>query len=185
MSHSWFDEVAKTVARGDSRRSFLKGFGIAFTGVAFGAFKPAVVSANPQCQAYCRGRAPLGGRAFGDCMQLCETGTTFGSCESDSDCFHTGCSGQLCAAEDIVTTCEFACEYGCYQQAACGCVGGGCGFIMSRQLRECLRNCADNPGGHSILCGEAHCDAQTEFCCNESCSICRPIGGSCIQIVCN
>lgn len=185
MSHSWFDDIAMTVARGDSRRSFLRGFGALFAGAAFGAARPSVALASPQCMAYCRQRAPLGGRAFGDCMQLCATGTTFGSCGSDADCFHTGCSGQLCASHDVITTCEFRCEYACYQQAQCGCVGGACGFIMTRQVRECLRACAEHDRDRGLIeCGEARCDPETEFCCNASCSICRPIGETCIQIVC-
>lgn len=187
MRHSWFDEIAMTVARGDSRRSFLRGIGAVIAGLGYGAFRPSAAMAQGQqgCLAYCRQRAPLGGRAFGDCMQLCATGTTFGSCESDADCFHTGCSGQLCASEDIITTCEFRCEYGCYQQAQCGCVGNACGFLMTRQLRECLRACTnDHENNGWIECGENRCDPNTEFCCNESCSICAPIGGNCIQIVC-
>lgn len=34
-----------------------------------------------------------------------------------------------------------------------------------------------------VKCGEATCGAG-EFCCNESCSICAPTGGSCIMKVC-
>jgi hypothetical protein len=32
-------------------------------------------------------------------------------------------------------------------------------------------------------CGQKTCGAK-QFCCNFSCSICAPIGGACIQIVC-
>src|SRR5262245_60633443 len=43
------------------------------------------------------------------------------ACNGDGDCFHTGCSGQICANEDVITTCVFTCEYGCLSRASCGC----------------------------------------------------------------
>lgn len=63
------------------------------------------------------------------------------ACASDADCFQTGCSGQICAAEDVITTCEYREEYACYQDAAittCGCTGGQCGFAASEELAACL-----------------------------------------------
>lgn len=43
---------------------------------------------------------------------------------------------------------------------------------------ECVSNCTR--GG----CGDAVCDPATEFCCNESCSICAPKGEACTQQIC-
>ena len=55
-------------------------------------------------------------------------------------CKKTGCSSQICADEDVVTTCEYRAEYGCYQRAACERQRNGeCGFTMTRELSECLR----------------------------------------------
>ncbi|MDP9409024.1 MAG: hypothetical protein M3P70_00720 [Actinomycetota bacterium] len=50
-------------------------------------------------------------------------------------------------------------------------------------------NCNPATGGADCLgicrpmCGEAVCGAE-EYCCNESCSICAPIGGSCTEQFC-
>ena len=66
-------------------------------------------------------------------------------CSSDADCFHTGCFGQLCASQGIVTSCEFRCEYACYQQAACSCIGGRCGSRIAPELITCFRECGAPP----------------------------------------
>ena len=50
-----------------------------------------------------------------------------GNCESEDDCFETGCSGQVCASEGVITTCE---ARGCYNNEAyglyCTCFNGEC-----------------------------------------------------------
>jgi eight-cysteine-cluster-containing protein len=71
---------------------------------------------------------------------VCEAGAV-GSCGSDADCIQTGCSGQVCATEDVVTTCEFREEFACYQDPAvtsCGCNGGRCAFADTAELDACL-----------------------------------------------
>lgn len=143
MTGNWFDDVAKTLAGGSSRRSFFKRFSLAATGFILAARQPAAAQGTVTCAEYCMA---LGyrGQAFGECVSSCETGEVFGAyaCEGDSECFHTGCSGQICASEDIPTTCEYRCEYGCYAQAQCVCIGGRkCGFLMTQELHECLRAC--------------------------------------------
>lgn len=58
----------------------------------------------------------------------------------DKPCFKTGCSGQVCADEDVVTTCEFRPEYECYKTAKCERQANGkCGFTDTPELRRCLR----------------------------------------------
>jgi len=64
-------------------------------------------------------------------------------CSSDADCSRTGCSGQLCAAESRITTCEFRPEYACYADpdiTRCGCRGGLCGFDPTPELSQCLND---------------------------------------------
>ena len=70
-----------------------------------------------------------------------------GSCASDADCFTTGCSGQLCAAQDIMTTCEWREEYACYGSpyTSCGCVDGLCGWAQTADLERCLGSIAPPP----------------------------------------
>jgi hypothetical protein len=60
-------------------------------------------------------------------------------------CKKTGCSGQVCSDEDVVTTCEYRTEYDCYKRAACERQRNGeCGFTMTPQLTECLRRARGN-----------------------------------------
>ena len=54
-------------------------------------------------------------------------------------CFKTGCSSQVCADHDVVTTCEYRPEYACYQKAACERQRNGeCGFTQTAELQACL-----------------------------------------------
>lgn len=54
-------------------------------------------------------------------------------------CRPTGCSGQICAGEDVMTTCEWKPEYECYQSAVCSnAPNGECGWVMDDALRQCL-----------------------------------------------
>jgi hypothetical protein len=141
MAQNWFDEIAKALALAGSRRSFLKGMGLTFGGLAIGAFPTSSAAGGPQCQEYCLGHGHRGA-AFGRCMASCQQNIDFGTCESDAECFHTGCSGQICSSYDVITTCEFICEYGCLAQAPCECLGNnGCGFRMTRELRDCFQAC--------------------------------------------
>lgn len=55
-------------------------------------------------------------------------------------CYRTGCSGQVCADEDVVTTCEYLPEYACYKTAKCERQANGkCGFTDTPELRRCLK----------------------------------------------
>lgn len=62
------------------------------------------------------------------------------SCEPDGgDCVRTGCSGQLCADTDIITTCEYRAEYACYGSATCERqANGACGWTQTPELEACL-----------------------------------------------
>ena len=54
-------------------------------------------------------------------------------------CKVTGCSGQVCAEEDVTTTCEFKPEYACYKSAKCERQNDGkCGWSPSEELVACL-----------------------------------------------
>ncbi len=55
------------------------------------------------------------------------------------ECRRTGCSGEICAADDLATTCEVRPEFVCYQRyGVCGGGEDGCGWEDTPQLRECL-----------------------------------------------
>ncbi|MBX3260300.1 MAG: hypothetical protein KF782_11470 [Labilithrix sp.] len=54
-------------------------------------------------------------------------------------CIKTGCSGHVCADQDIATTCEWQPHYACYQNAICERQADGeCGFRATKELEECL-----------------------------------------------
>jgi len=61
-------------------------------------------------------------------------------CVQDSDCMRTGCSGTICAAEDVITTCEYLPHYACYNESktSCGCNNGFCGFEQTPEHTSCL-----------------------------------------------
>ena len=55
-------------------------------------------------------------------------------------CIKTGCSGQVCSDEQVITTCEWRREYGCYRSARCERQANGeCGFTPTPELTACLR----------------------------------------------
>ena len=54
-------------------------------------------------------------------------------------CVKTGCSGQICAEQDMFSTCEYRPEYACYQTAACERQADGkCGWTQTPALTACL-----------------------------------------------
>lgn len=54
-------------------------------------------------------------------------------------CIVTGCSRQICSDEEVVTTCEYRAEYGCYRNAVCERqINGECGWSQTEELRLCL-----------------------------------------------
>jgi len=67
-------------------------------------------------------------------------GTSSGNDNQNKPCFKTGCSGQVCADEEVITTCEYRTEYACYKTARCERQANGkCGFTDTPELRRCLR----------------------------------------------
>lgn len=69
---------------------------------------------------------------------------------SATGCQRGGCSGQLCleagSANDIITTCEYRAEYGCYQNAVCERqTTGQCAFTNTPILQQCLKEAAASP----------------------------------------
>jgi hypothetical protein len=55
-------------------------------------------------------------------------------------CIKTGCGGQICAEEEVFSTCIYRSEYDCYKKAACERQANGkCGFTKTAQLTSCLK----------------------------------------------
>ncbi len=57
-------------------------------------------------------------------------------------CITTGCSGQICADQQMASTCEYKPEYACYKSVGTCEVqpGGKCGWTPSAELSACLAN---------------------------------------------
>jgi hypothetical protein len=67
-----------------------------------------------------------------------------GTCQKQepepNPCMRTGCSGQVCAAQPVATTCEWNDSYACYQLAECGLNAAGvCGWIGNDAFSACLQ----------------------------------------------
>ena len=59
--------------------------------------------------------------------------------ENMSSCMITGCSNEICAEEEVITTCEYKEEYSCYESATCERQENGeCGWTMTNKLQSCL-----------------------------------------------
>lgn len=60
--------------------------------------------------------------------------------QTSNRCFKTGCSSQVCADKEMITTCEWRPEYACYQKARCERQADGkCGFTRTPELIACLK----------------------------------------------
>lgn len=67
-------------------------------------------------------------------------GSSAGGEMPDKPCMRTGCSGQVCSDEEVITTCEYRTEYECYKKAACERQKNGeCGFTETPELLACLK----------------------------------------------
>ena len=60
--------------------------------------------------------------------------------EPELDCFRSGCGGEICSDQSIVTTCEFKPETVCLEGAECTFQtdSQSCGFTQTPELVECL-----------------------------------------------
>ncbi len=85
--------------------------------------------------------------------------------DAPAPCRATGCSGQLCADEDIGSTCEWRDEYACYQRVGV-CerqADGACGWTATPDLQQCLD--AAQPFCPRALCPVGTtCDEATRSC---------------------
>jgi hypothetical protein len=59
--------------------------------------------------------------------------------EARDNCVITGCSGQLCAEQEAISTCEWQPKYACYREAVCERQQDGlCGWTQTPTLATCL-----------------------------------------------
>lgn len=61
--------------------------------------------------------------------------------QARGSCVISGCSSQICASEEIASTCIWKEEYACYRTAICEVQNDGeCGWTPTESLRSCLTN---------------------------------------------
>lgn len=67
---------------------------------------------------------------------------------SSDGCQRTGCSGQICSDESVVSTCEWNPAYACYEHAVCERQSdGACGWTLTQEYDQCLQDVSDVPFG--------------------------------------
>jgi len=65
-------------------------------------------------------------------------------------CILSGCSREICAAENVITPCIWRPEFACYKKAVCEVQSDGkCGWTMTAELKACLRNSQSAPFGNN------------------------------------
>jgi len=58
-------------------------------------------------------------------------------------CIRTGCSGEICSDQNVITPCQYRCEYGCYQNyAKCEEVDSSCQWVEEAGFSFCMEKCA-------------------------------------------
>ncbi|MBW2525737.1 MAG: hypothetical protein JRI23_16255 [Deltaproteobacteria bacterium] len=78
------------------------------------------------------------------CVQVeVETEDDGFECQTHDDCFRTGCSGEICAAESQLSPCIWRPEHACYEDKYCGCIKGRCGFKAHPELEQCIDDARD------------------------------------------
>lgn len=113
---------------------------------------------------------------------------------TDDPCVETGCSGQICAEEDVASDCSWTPIYACYQElGVCERSDEGeCGWRPTQELQDCIDNGGPDPdpGGCVVtgcsgeICADedmaSDCQYQPEYACFAEHGICeRSAGGTC------
>ena len=103
------------------------------------------VDKEKDCPDFCTGiAANLETRCVEGMCKIAQKAKTIpppGGCSQDTDCVIGGCSNQLClpkSAGNIMSTCEWKEEYGCYQLTTCGCSAAKCAWKQNDAFDKCL-----------------------------------------------
>lgn len=96
-------------------------------------------------------------------------------------CIRSGCSGQICADEDMMSTCEWREEYRCYETARCKRQSDGqCGWTETKELTSCLEGDDDAASCAAVLC-PTNTRCEKGECIPLSRTDCEQAGGDWIQ----
>lgn len=101
---------------------------VAFSdGSAVADFEECVAAGYPVLESYPRQCQTPEGRTFVE--------------ELNGKCIITGCSNQVCAEEEQITTCEYREEYACLEYAVCERQDDGeCGWTETEEYKSCIEN---------------------------------------------
>lgn len=59
-------------------------------------------------------------------------------CELNSDCKVSGCNGEICGKEEMMSICIYKPEFECYKLSKCKCIKGKCNWEQTEELLSCL-----------------------------------------------
>lgn len=66
-------------------------------------------------------------------------------------CRRSGCSGEVCAEDDVVTACVMKPEHACYRAAKCEKQPDGkCGFTITDSVKACLSEAKSSTAAPSL-----------------------------------
>jgi eight-cysteine-cluster-containing protein len=104
------------------------------------SFEECVAAGNPVMESYPRQCRAEDGQLFVENLEdpigVLPSLRTPGAYD---ECVITGCSGQICADEEVTTTCEYKEEYACYKEAVCERQKNGvCEWTQDVNLNQCL-----------------------------------------------
>ncbi len=77
-------------------------------------------------------------KASSSCVLNETQAPVFMECTKDDDCFATGCSGSICAAEHVASVCIWERKYDCFKTIKCGCIKGKCTWLETSEFNACF-----------------------------------------------
>ncbi len=101
-------------------------------------------------------------------------------------CIKTGCSGEICSDQEVITTCIYKPEYDCYKSASCETQSNGkCDWTMDDRLKNCLNSdpickktgCGDICADHDIK--PKWCPPSEDYKCYENAICAKQKNGEC------
>ena len=102
------------------------------------------------------------------------------------ECMKTGCSGEVCSDQNVITPCIYKPEYECYKSASCERqTNGKCDWTMDDSLKKCLNSnlpckktgCGDMCADHDIM--TLWCPPSEKYKCYENATCKRQRNGEC------